>query len=346
MGADRLELDAQPGGVAERAVGVGEGVEELVAGTSGDHLAGAGEDVHLDDRLVRQPAAEAGRLDAEAGDRAAEGDGAQLRDDEGHQSVGQRGVDEVLVGRHAADVGRACLGVDGDHAVEPADVEAGCVRRLARTEEVGRLLGQPHRLTCGDGGIRRAQSLDCLRVLGPGTSPGSHGSKIARPPETVSARRSAVETAVATVEPGLQPRGGLVEAAGADRAWIEGVLEDLALGVGAADPGGVRLEPQERCRRPWRGRPRRTPPARWPAGQRSSRRPGRRSHGRCAANRRRPSASPAVARASAACTPRNVNGTPSIRPRASVAHGGLHGIGAGRRRGRAAGSATAATVRR
>ena len=43
------------------------------------------------------------------------------------------------------------------------------------------------------------------------------------------------------------------------------------------------------------------------------------------ANRRRPSASPAVARASAACMPRNVNGTPSIRPRASSLTGGFTG---------------------
>ena len=58
MGADRLRLDAQPGGVAERAVGVGEGVEELVAGAGGGDLAGAGEDVHLEHRLVGQAAAE------------------------------------------------------------------------------------------------------------------------------------------------------------------------------------------------------------------------------------------------------------------------------------------------
>ena len=70
-----------------------------------DDLAGAGEDVHLEHRLVRQPVAEAGRLDAEPGHRAAERDRAQLRHDERDQAVRQRRVDEVLVGAHALHVG-------------------------------------------------------------------------------------------------------------------------------------------------------------------------------------------------------------------------------------------------
>ena len=63
--------------------------------------------VHLEHRLVRQPVAEAGRLDAEAGDRAAERDRAQLRHDQRDQAVRQRGVDEVLVGAHALHLGGA-----------------------------------------------------------------------------------------------------------------------------------------------------------------------------------------------------------------------------------------------
>ena len=74
-------------------------------GPGRDHLAGAGEHVHLEHRLVRQPVAEAGRLDAEAGDRAAEGDRPQLRDDERDQPVRQGRVDEVLVGAHALHLG-------------------------------------------------------------------------------------------------------------------------------------------------------------------------------------------------------------------------------------------------
>ena len=85
---------------------------------------------------MRQPVAERGGLDAEAGDRAAERDRAQLRHDERDEPVGQRGVDEVLVGAHALHVGGAAAAVHLDHAAQPGDVESG--RRGARpgAEEV------------------------------------------------------------------------------------------------------------------------------------------------------------------------------------------------------------------
>ncbi len=51
------------------------------------------------------PLPEARRLDAEPGHCAAEGDGAQLRDDVRDQPVRQGRVDEVLVGAHALHVG-------------------------------------------------------------------------------------------------------------------------------------------------------------------------------------------------------------------------------------------------
>ncbi len=125
MCGHRLELDPQPRGVAQRAVGVGEGVEQVVARPGGDHLARAGEHVHLRDRLVRQSVAEAGRLDAEAGHGAAERDRAQLRHHHRDQSVRQGRVDEVLVGAHALHVGGAGRRVDLDHAGQAGDVEAG-----------------------------------------------------------------------------------------------------------------------------------------------------------------------------------------------------------------------------
>ena len=112
VGGDRLELDAQPRGVAERAVGVGEGVEERVAGLGGDDLARAGEHVHLEHRLVRESAAEARRLDAEPADRSAEGDRAQLRHDERDAAVGQRHLDEVLVGAHPLHLGDVAVDLD------------------------------------------------------------------------------------------------------------------------------------------------------------------------------------------------------------------------------------------
>ena len=112
---------------------------------------------------MRQAAAEAGRLDAEAADGAAEGDRAQLRHDVGDQAVRQGRVDEVLVGAHALHVGGLRLVVDRDHAVETRDVEARCARGRARPEEVGGLLRQPHRLTGRDRGVRRRQARDrCL----------------------------------------------------------------------------------------------------------------------------------------------------------------------------------------
>ena len=82
------------------------------SGSGGDDLAGAGEHVQLQDRLVRQAVAERGRLDPEAGHRAAQRDGAQLRHHQRHQAVRQRRVDQVLVGAHALHVGGTAGRVD------------------------------------------------------------------------------------------------------------------------------------------------------------------------------------------------------------------------------------------
>ena len=167
----RLELDPEPQGVAERAVGVREGAEEvgvLAVGRRDDDLAGAGEDVHLEDRLVGQPVAERRRLDAQPGDRAAEGDRLQLRHDEGHQAVGQGRVDQVLVGRHPLDVGGAGLRVDRDDLVQPRDVEPGAGRVRPGPEEVGGALGQPDRLARRDRGVLLEQVPGGLGVVGQG----------------------------------------------------------------------------------------------------------------------------------------------------------------------------------
>src|SRR4029079_5001405 len=225
------------------------------------------------------------------------------------QSVGQRRVDEVLVRRHAGDVGRPPSSVDLDHPVETADVEAGDARGLARSEEVGRLLGQPDRLTCGDGGIRRAQSLDCLRVLGPGTSPGSHGSKIARPPETVSARspESRPESRRSTRTRSLAAASS--RRARRTRAWI--TVSSRTSRCACEPP--IRAAYGSNRRRvsaalAWSP----STNAASPLASKGSdvAYPGASKPRALSAKRRRPSASPAVARASAACMPRNVNGTP------------------------------------
>ena len=137
----------------------------------GDHLAGAGEDVHLQHRLVGQPVAERGRLDAQAGDRAAEGDRPQLRHDQRDQPVPQGRVDQVLVGAHPLDVGGAPGRVDGDDAVEPGDVESGAVVRGARTEEVRGPLASRTGVARRDRVVGRPQPVDRLLVPCPPVMP-------------------------------------------------------------------------------------------------------------------------------------------------------------------------------
>ena len=105
-----LELDGERQGVAESAEGVREPVEQvrvLVVGGGADDAAVAGQDLHLDDRLVRHPVAQRSGLDAQPGDRPAEGDRLELRDHQRHQPVPQRRVAQVLVSGHAADPGGA-----------------------------------------------------------------------------------------------------------------------------------------------------------------------------------------------------------------------------------------------
>ena len=167
-GLHRFEFDAQAHRVAERPVRVGEGAEQVgvLAGRCGDHLARSGEDVELQHGLVRHPVAERRRLDAEPGDRAAERDGLQLRHDEGRQPVRQRRGDEVLVGAHAGDVGRARLGVHRDDVRQPRRVQPGGVGPGAGPEQVRSGLGQSNRGCRGHGPIALQQALDAGGVSG------------------------------------------------------------------------------------------------------------------------------------------------------------------------------------
>ena len=122
---DGLQLDLESHRIAERPIGIRESRNRSVVGRRrGEHLAGAGEDVHLQHRLVRQPVAERRGLDAEPGDGAAEGDGLQLRHHQRRQTVGAGGSDQVLVGAHAGDVGGPGAGVDRDDAGQPCGVKA------------------------------------------------------------------------------------------------------------------------------------------------------------------------------------------------------------------------------
>ena len=149
----RLQVDHEAQGVTQRAVGVGEApvqVGVLAVRRRRDHLAGAGEDLHLPHRLVRQAVPERRRLDAQPGHRAAQGDGLELRDDQGHQAVRERRVDQVLIGRHARDVRGPGDRVHGDHAGQAGGVEGrGRARNRNRFE-----LGLPSRTRVPGGSSR------------------------------------------------------------------------------------------------------------------------------------------------------------------------------------------------
>ena len=119
----------------------------------GQDLAVAGEDVDLENRLMGQAGAEGRALDAESGDRAAEGDRLELWDDQRCEAVRQSGRDEVLVGAHAGDVGGARLGIHRDDPVESGDVQSRMRIGGALTKEVGRLLRKTHGCLRRDGTI-------------------------------------------------------------------------------------------------------------------------------------------------------------------------------------------------
>ena len=167
----RLHLDLQPQRVAEGAVGVrerGEEVGVLAVRRRGDDVAVGEQHVHRAHRLVRQAVPERRGLDAQPGDRAAERDRLELRDDERHDAAGQRGCGERLVGGHALDLGGAGGEVDVDDAGERGGVEP---LRLpfAEAEEVRRLLAQPHAGVGPERAELPDEIVDRRERAGPGT---------------------------------------------------------------------------------------------------------------------------------------------------------------------------------
>ena len=111
----------------------------------GDDLAGAGEHVHLEHRLVRQAVAERRRLDAQPGDRAAEGDRLELRHD-------QRASARAAASRRPGSRRCTCpatsavrpVGSTSSTPVRPETSRPGPARGAA-PEQVRGPLGQPHR---------------------------------------------------------------------------------------------------------------------------------------------------------------------------------------------------------
>ncbi len=170
---DRLELDLEPQRVAERAVRVGKGLEQiavLVVGPSDHGPSIPHEHLHLEHRLMRQPVAERRGLDAQPGHGAAERDRLELRHDERHQPVRQRGIDEALVRRHPLYVGGPGGGIDGQDAIELAYVQAGGGGTRPRPEEVRGLLGEPDRVSWRNAGVLLAEAglARLIRREGPG----------------------------------------------------------------------------------------------------------------------------------------------------------------------------------
>ena len=95
IGGHGFQLNLEAHRIAQRAIGVGEQAEEINVGLAGagENFAGAGEDIHLQHGLVGEAVAEAGRFHAHASYRTAQSNGLKLRDDEGHEAMGQGGID-------------------------------------------------------------------------------------------------------------------------------------------------------------------------------------------------------------------------------------------------------------
>jgi len=146
-----------------------------------DDLAIAGQHLQLEHRLVGEAVAKGRGLDAQAGDRATERDRLQLRDDERHEAVLERHVDQLLVRRHRLHVRRACVRVERQHPLKTPDVQPAPARVSPGAEKVGGRLRQPNR--CADGGraVLPAQSQLARLVLGPGVP--VHLSTLTHPPQ-------------------------------------------------------------------------------------------------------------------------------------------------------------------
>ena len=99
---------------------------------------------------MRTALTEAGGLDPKPGDRTSEGDGAQLGNAHGHQSMRQGRFDEMFVRRHAQHIGCSGVGVDAQDAIEGGNVQAGRACGGPWAEQVRGALGQPHGRALGD----------------------------------------------------------------------------------------------------------------------------------------------------------------------------------------------------
>ena len=147
----RQELHPQAKDVAEGSVGIRDGMEEVrvfVVGAADADGSVAAEDFHLLDRLVHEPVPERGGFDADPGDRAADGDGLELRNHGRTQALRESRIGEILEGGHPFHLGDPAFRIDLDDPAEAPDVEPFGCGLPAGAEQVRRLLRQADRPSC------------------------------------------------------------------------------------------------------------------------------------------------------------------------------------------------------
>ena len=108
----------------------------------------AAEEFHLLDRLVHEPVSERGGFDAEPGDRAADRNGLEFRDNRRTEALRESRIGEILEGGHPFHFGDPALRVDLDDPVEATDVESFSRGISSGAEQVRGLFRQANRPAC------------------------------------------------------------------------------------------------------------------------------------------------------------------------------------------------------
>jgi hypothetical protein len=156
-GLDRRKPGGDRERVAERPVRIRKAVEEvavLVVGRADDDATVACQHVQRNDGIVDEALAERRRLDAHAGDRAAQRDRFQLRHHGRHCALRQRRVDQVGVADHALGLDDAGRRIDPDHLVEMGEVDRVPASRRAVAKEIRRRLRNPDARPAACGPLR------------------------------------------------------------------------------------------------------------------------------------------------------------------------------------------------
>ena len=179
--ADRLRTHRQLQCVAERAVRIGKAEEQvavLVVARADDDAAVAGQHFQRDGRVVHQSVPERGRLDPDAGHRAADGDRLQLRHDAGHRPMRERRRRRARRRSSSLRLSTVCGGgVESDDAIEMLEVDSrrrapGAVakqvrRRFGETDPRRRAAGPRRFPPASARSFRRRRPRDGIRCVRP-----------------------------------------------------------------------------------------------------------------------------------------------------------------------------------